>query len=171
MTHIDKNYGPIILGDYIVHQENHIDKQLNVVNGESFASEQTWSRQEATDADNETCGGEKPEYCMDKRVRRIFEKAEADGLLSQVSDGYVWHENATFLDYFLGRALCGDYPSSGGSLDRPVWCYDERGKNMPVTDMNRLFGRKNIGTARRSRHMQAVPNGHERVDEIIDACG
>lgn len=33
MTQIDKNYGPIILGDYIEKQENYIDKQLNVING------------------------------------------------------------------------------------------------------------------------------------------
>lgn len=192
MTHIDKNYGPIILGDYIEKQENYIDKQLNVINGEPAASGQSPKRGTTTDADTgagtgtdttnmkttdtnagtRTGNDKRPSYCMEERVQCIFNMAEADGLLSHVDDGYVWHENATLLDYFLGRALCGDYPFRGASAynERPVWHYDEQGKPMPVNDMNRLFGHKNIGAARRTRHMQPVPYGHERIDEIIDAC-
>lgn len=226
MTYIDKNYGPIILGDYIGHQEIYIDKQLNIMNGESSASE-TFQQTEAngnngTDGntgtnDNAETGSnagingktktdntgrnsntrrrynagtdntgtndnaetdsntgrngnagtnsKRPMAYRGKRIQHIFSKAEERELLSRVGDGYVWHENDTPLDYFLGRALCGDYPSEG---DKPFWCFGEEGKAMPVNDMNRLFGRKNIGAIRRVRRMMPVPNGHELIDEVVD---
>lgn len=250
MTYIDKNYGPIILGDYIGHQEIYIDKQLNIMNGESSTSE-TFQQTEAngnngtdsntgrngntgtnnnagtndsagTDSNtgrnentgtNENAGingktktdntgrnsntgrghnagtdntgtndnaetnsntgrnentgtnSKRPMTYRGKRIQHIFSKAEERELLSRVGDGYVWHENDTLLDYFLGRALCGDYPSEG---DKPFWCFGEEGKVMPVNDMNRLFGRKNIGAIRRVRRMMPVPNGHELIDEVVD---
>lgn len=216
MTYIDKNYGPIILGDYIGHQEIYIDKQLNIMNGESSTSE-TFQQTEAngnngTDGNtgtndnagmgsntgrngntgtndnagtgsntgtndnaetnsntgrNENTGtnSKRPMAYRGKRIQHIFSKAEERELLSRVGDGYVWHENDTLLDYFLGRALCGDYPSEG---DKPFWCFGEEGKAMPVNDMNRLFGRKNIGAIRRVRRMMPVPNGHELIDEVVD---
>lgn len=256
MTYIDKNYGPIILGDYIGHQEIYIDKQLNIMNGESSTSE-TFQQTEAngnngtdsntgrngntgtnentgtndnagtdsntgrngntgtndnagtgsnagingktktdntgrngntgtghnagtdntgtndnaeTDSNTGTNGNagtnsKRPMAYRGKRIQHIFSKAEERELLSRVGDGYVWHENDTLLDYFLGRALCGDYPSEG---DKPFWCFGEEGKAMPVNDMNRLFGRKNIGAIRRVRRMMPVPNGHELIDEVVD---
>ena len=186
MTYIDKNYGPIILGDYIGHQEIYIDKQLNIMNGESSASE-TFQQTEAngnngtdgntgtndnaeTDSNtgrngNAGTNSKRPMAYRGKRIQHIFSKAEERELLSRVGDGYVWHENDTLLDYFLGRALCGDYPSEG---DKPFWCFGEEGKAMPVNDMNRLFGRKNIGAIRRVRRMMPVPNGHELIDEVVD---
>lgn len=192
MTYIDKNYGPIILGDYIGHQEIYIDKQLNIMNGESSTSE-TFQQTEAngnngTDGNtgmngntgtNDNAGtdsntgrngntgtnSKRPMTYRGKRIQHIFSKAEERELLSRVGDGYVWHENDTLLDYFLGRALCGDYPSEG---DKPFWCFGEEGKAMPVNDMNRLFGRKNIGAIRRVRRMMPVPNGHELIDEVVD---
>lgn len=162
MTHIDKNYAPIILGDYIGHQEIYIDKQINIVNGESSASE---TFRQAEPESNAGTNGKSPVAYMGKRVERIFSMAEEIGLLSQAGNGYVWHENNTLLDYFLGRTLCGDYPSGD---DKPFWCFGEERKVMPADDMNRLFERKDIGAIRRARKMLSVPYGHEPIDEIID---
>jgi len=223
MTHIDKNYGPIIIGNYIGRQEIYIDKQLNIVNDVRSGAEA--SRQEeacpeaeadcaeeaekatrvgggtaaedhtekatgtgggtaaeshtekATEAGGGTAaeghtekvseaGGRNPAAHFGERVARIFGLAEERGLLSRVEDGYVWHENNTLLDYFLGRALCGDYPYKG---DSSFWCFGDEGRVMPANDMNRLFGRKTIGAIRRSRKTAPLPRGHERIDEIIDA--
>lgn len=215
MTHIDKNYGPIILGNYIGHQEIHIDKQLNIVN-KGYSDSETFRQAESgsepvsetdngrsteedctgtnnrTETDNgrstkdrctgtnnrtktdngrgteDRCtgtAGKSPAAYMGKRVEHIFNMAEERGLLSQVEDGYVWHENNTLLDYFLGRALCGDYPFGD---DKPCWRFTEERKVMPADDMNRLFGRKDIGAIRRVRKMSSAPKGHERIDEIID---
>lgn len=194
MTHIDKNYGPIILGNYIGHQEIYIDKQLNIVNkgySETFRQAESGSepvsetgngrgtKDRCTGTNNRTktdngrgtedrctgTAGKSPAAYMGKRVEHIFNMAEERGLLSQVEDGYVWHENNTLLDYFLGRALCGDYPFGD---DKPCWCFTEERKVMPADDMNRLFGRKDIGAIRRVRKMSSAPKGHERIDEIID---
>lgn len=168
MTHIDKNYAPIIIGDYINHQEIHIDKQLNITNGRPAGAE--------TDGGKETDGGREargeteraeksPVAHMGKRVERVFRTAEERGLLSRAGDGYVWHENDTLLDYFLGRTLCGDYPFGD---DKPCWRFAKEKRNMPAKEMNRLFGRDRIGEIRRRRNMLPVPQGHERIDEIVD---
>lgn len=164
MTHIEKNYGPIVLGDYIAHQENYIDKQLNVVGEQLAGTAQAEERQ--PDAAAEEL------YHMDERAKRIFALAEQDGLLSRVKDGYAWHENNTLLDYFLGRTFCYDYPAPDVTPGtRPAWLFDDELRlAMPVQEMNRLFGCSGIGNIRRARHMQPVPKGYQRIDAIVEKC-
>lgn len=157
---IDDNSGMIVMGDYVEHQENHIERSYNYINQATF---------DVAQQDGNTPQKREPQpLVFTERQQEIFDEAVRRGFMSKTPSGYEWHLSPTLLDWFLGRTFCGDYPERGSDGKVFVWCYGKGDKQLPVRQLRRLFGDDNIGNTRRQRQCRPAPKERDVIDDLFD---
>lgn len=78
MTHIENNFGPIVMGDYVERQENHIDHSYNYVNQATFDV----APQNGNDAQKH----EPQPLTLTERQQELFDEAVSRGLMLKTPD-------------------------------------------------------------------------------------
>lgn len=160
MTHIENNYAPIILGDYVEHQENHIERSYSYINQAEFDVA-------PQDGNSPQKHGPQP-LTLTERQQEAFDEALSREFMEKTPTGYKWKLSPTLLDYFLGRTFCDDYPDKG-SEGFVVWSYGKGNKPLPVVQLRLLFGDDNIGNIRRQRQCKAAPKDRLVIDNLFGA--
>lgn len=104
------------------------------------------------------------------KQQQAFSLAVERGYMTRGDDGtYQWQLPKVLLAYFLGRLFCGDYISTDNVAHRKEWTAGS--KDLPERQLVRLLGLRAIAANRRTRLGKSMPNGYEKIEDLIDEIG
>ncbi len=105
-----------------------------------------------------------PEQLKTDEALKLFQGAIDAKMIEKTATGLKWHFSNALLAYLCGIVYCGDTKQWDGYYKE----YSvKRGSTFfPETELNRLFGVKNLGQSR--LQLTSLPRGYEKVDNLLD---